>query len=390
MSKTSSNLTVSEENLKKAIQTCHRDDVIYLLKQNALNLIPENEKEAVCKDLLALRSMTIVELLSKNQNIFTPEFLQLDFSNWQNREFIKKILEKYSKKFDWNTEDGCKQLMTLACTVDSTSTVQALIRQKKSTSCYPMLGSASPEIFSLVSSIKPADLNADLTVELFMEAVSSSNSTERLNKLKQLGYDLETKNSKGETLASLLSQKIAKGKYPKNKTGELLRTKDKQTLQALSRPEREVSKEKKFSPKKTAICVVAGIVVVAAAFGLGYITLNPPADSTYETEYDDSSTVIDYNTDTSLVVEDGDTVNIDYIGYVDDVPFSGGDTEGLGTSLTIGSGTYIDDFEQQLIGHNVGENVTVTVTFPEDYGAEELNGKEARFDVTINGIYDNY
>ena len=59
-----------------------------------------------------------------------------------------------------------------------------------------------------------------------------------------------------------------------------------------------------------------------------------------------------------------------------------------GTSLTIGSGRYIDDFEEQLIGHHVGETVTVNVTFPEDYSSEELQGKDARFEVTINGIYE--
>ena len=92
-------------------------------------------------------------------------------------------------------------------------------------------------------------------------------------------------------------------------------------------------------------------------------------------------------TDTSLVVEDGDTVNIDYVGTVDGVEFSGGNTQGNGADLAIGSHTYIDDFEEQLIGHNVGETVEVIVTFPEDYGKEDLNGKEAVFETTINGIY---
>lgn len=91
--------------------------------------------------------------------------------------------------------------------------------------------------------------------------------------------------------------------------------------------------------------------------------------------------------DTSLTVEDGDTVNIDYVGSVDGTEFDGGSTDGLGTDLTIGSGSYIDDFEDQLIGSHPGDNVEVTVTFPEDYGISDLNGKEAVFDVTVNGIY---
>lgn len=94
------------------------------------------------------------------------------------------------------------------------------------------------------------------------------------------------------------------------------------------------------------------------------------------------------NTDTSLAVADGDKVNIDYVGTVDGVEFDGGNTNGYGADLVIGSGSYIDDFEEQLIGANVGDTVEVVVTFPEDYGVEELNGKEAVFTTTINGIYE--
>ena len=95
-----------------------------------------------------------------------------------------------------------------------------------------------------------------------------------------------------------------------------------------------------------------------------------------------------YSTDTSLTVESGDTVNIDYVGTVDGVEFEGGSTNGSGADLEIGSGSYIDGFEDQLIGAHPGDTVDVTVTFPEDYGVDELNGKEAVFTVTVNGIYE--
>ena len=94
-----------------------------------------------------------------------------------------------------------------------------------------------------------------------------------------------------------------------------------------------------------------------------------------------------YSTDTSLAVKDGDTINIDFIGKIDGIAFDDGSTEGQGTDLVIGSGTYIDNFEDQLVGAHPGDKVEVTVTFPDDYGAEELAGKEAVFDVTVNGIY---
>ena len=79
----------------------------------------------------------------------------------------------------------------------------------------------------------------------------------------------------------------------------------------------------------------------------------------------DDGTDISYSTDTSLTVEDGDTVNIDYVGTVDGVEFDGGSTQGMGTDLVIGSGSYIDDFEDQLIGAHPGETVEVNVTFPD-------------------------
>ena len=60
-------------------------------------------------------------------------------------------------------------------------------------------------------------------------------------------------------------------------------------------------------------------------------------------------------TDTSLTIEDGDTVNIDYVGSIDGVEFEGGNTKGNGADLVIGSHTYIDDFEEQLIGHHPGD-----------------------------------
>ena len=86
------------------------------------------------------------------------------------------------------------------------------------------------------------------------------------------------------------------------------------------------------------------------------------------------------------VVADGDTLNIDYVGSIDGVEFSGGSTGGNGTEVTIGVTPYIDDFLEQLIGHKVGENFDIEVTFPENYGVEDLNGKDAVFNITINSI----
>ena len=95
---------------------------------------------------------------------------------------------------------------------------------------------------------------------------------------------------------------------------------------------------------------------------------------------------------TDRAAQSGDTVNIDYSGAVDGVAFTGGTATGY--DLTLGSHTFIDGFEDQIIGHNIGDTFDVTVTFPEGYGDSTdaegntitLSGKEAVFSVTLNAI----
>lgn len=95
---------------------------------------------------------------------------------------------------------------------------------------------------------------------------------------------------------------------------------------------------------------------------------------------------------TGRAAEEGDIANIDYSGTVDGVVFTGGTAEGY--DLTLGSGTFIPGFEDQIVGHNIGDSFDVTVTFPEDYGDSTdeagntitLSGKEAVFRVTLNSL----
>ncbi|MBQ1290799.1 MAG: trigger factor [Lachnospiraceae bacterium] len=87
---------------------------------------------------------------------------------------------------------------------------------------------------------------------------------------------------------------------------------------------------------------------------------------------------------TGRPVQEGDTVNIDYVGKKDGVAFDGGTA--TGASLTIGSGQFIDGFEDGLIGHEIGETVELPLTFPEGYFNADLAGADVIFTVTINGI----
>lgn len=88
---------------------------------------------------------------------------------------------------------------------------------------------------------------------------------------------------------------------------------------------------------------------------------------------------------TGRAVEEGDTVNIDYVGYIDGEPFAGGTDSGH--NLTIGSHTFIDGFEDGLVGANVGETLSLELEFPNPYNPNpNLSGVPVIFDVTINSI----
>ena len=82
--------------------------------------------------------------------------------------------------------------------------------------------------------------------------------------------------------------------------------------------------------------------------------------------------------------QNDDIVNISFDGSVDGVPFDGGKSDSY--DLTLGSHTFIDTFEDQIVGHNVGDKFDVNVTFPENYGAKDLAGKAAVFKVEVKGI----
>ena len=82
--------------------------------------------------------------------------------------------------------------------------------------------------------------------------------------------------------------------------------------------------------------------------------------------------------------EIGDTVEFDLEGFTDGVPFEGGKAENY--SLALGSGNFIPGFEEQLVGHSTGEEFSINVTFPEEYQAEELKGKDAEFKINLHEI----
>ncbi len=104
-------------------------------------------------------------------------------------------------------------------------------------------------------------------------------------------------------------------------------------------------------------------------------------DSRIQQDVEKATTMADVE---DRAVENGDTVNLDYLGTVDGVAFEGGTAEKQ--TLEIGSGRFIPGFEEQMIGMKIGEEKDLQVKFPEEYHAENLKGKDAVFHVKVNGI----
>lgn len=158
-------------------------------------------------------------------------------------------------------------------------------------------------------------------------------------------------------------------------------------LELVDRPEVEVTavnKEDGYTFKAT--CIVKPEVEISDYKGIKVTkTVNPVDDAEIAAEID---RMRDRNARTITVegraAEMGDTVVFDFDGSLDGVPFEGGKAEDF--SLELGSGQFIPGFEEQMVGHNTGEEFEVNVTFPENYHAEELKGKPAVFKINLHEI----
>ena len=160
-------------------------------------------------------------------------------------------------------------------------------------------------------------------------------------------------------------------------------------ISPVAQPEVDLKSEK-IEPDKEIIFTAK--VVVKPEFELGEYKGVKAEKAVYETTDENVNEEIEKlrERNSRLVpVEDravqaDDIANIDFEGFVEDVAFEGGKGENF--DLTIGSGQFIPGFEDQLLGKNVGDDVEVKVTFPEEYHAEDLAGKDAVFKVKINSL----
>ena len=117
--------------------------------------------------------------------------------------------------------------------------------------------------------------------------------------------------------------------------------------------------------------------------GLEYDKTAPVTDEDVQAKIDEtvSQSTETVQIDSGTVAEDS-IVNIDYVGSIDGEEFQGGTAQGA--EVDIANSTYIKGFAESIVGHSVGETFDINVTFPENYGKEELNGKDAVFRITIN------
>ncbi|WP_428815433.1 trigger factor [Lactococcus lactis] len=158
-------------------------------------------------------------------------------------------------------------------------------------------------------------------------------------------------------------------------------------IEPVAQPKIDVAKMEKGSDWE-----LTAEVVVKPTVSLGdYKDLTVEVEATKEVSDEEVETRLtnSQNNLAELVVketaaENGDTVVIDFVGSVDGVEFEGG--KGSNHSLELGSGQFIPGFEEQLVGTKAGETVEVKVTFPENYQAEDLAGKEALFITTVNEV----
>ena len=158
-------------------------------------------------------------------------------------------------------------------------------------------------------------------------------------------------------------------------------------IEPVAQPKIDVAKMEKGSDWE-----LTAEVVVKPTVSLGdYKDLTVEVEATKEVSDEEVETRLtnSQNNLAELVVketaaENGDTVVIDFVGSVDGVEFEGG--KGSNHSLELGSGQFIPGFEEQLVGTKSGETVEVKVTFPENYQAEDLAGKEALFVTTVNEV----
>ena len=230
---------------------------------------------------------------------------------------------------------------------------------------------------------------AKLTIEV---------SADEVEKALQTAYNKQKKNisvpgfRKGKVPRAMIEKMYGAGVFYEEAANTLLQDSypaavDESGVDVVSRPSIEVVQIEKGQPFiYTAEVAVKPEVELGKYMGVTVTKIDTTVtdeevDAALEQERQQSSRTVDV---TDRAVADGDIAVIDFEGFVDGEAFEGG--KGDNYSLEIGSHSFVDTFEEQLVGKNIGDDVEVNVTFPENYQAADLAGKPAVFKVKINEI----
>ena len=196
---------------------------------------------------------------------------------------------------------------------------------------------------------------------------------------------------RGKAPRSIVEKMYGKGVFYEDAINDLLPTVypaalKESGIEAVSQPEFDIE-----SVDENGVVLIAKVYVKPEVSIDGYKgievekTVEETTDAEVRIEIDRvrerNSRMIDV---TDRAAQTADTANIDYEGFVDGVPFDGG--KAAGHDLILGSGQFIPGFEDQIVGHNVGDEFDVNVEFPAEYHAAELAGKPAVFKVKLNGL----
>lgn len=230
-----------------------------------------------------------------------------------------------------------------------------------------------------------AKLTVEVPAEQFDEALKTSYNKNK-GKFNIPGF------RKGKAPQAMIEKMYGVGVLYEDAAGEIIDTTyagamDESGLDIVSRPEISVEQIEKGKPFiYTAMVAVKPEVTLGEYKGIEVEKARPEVtDADIDAELakvqEQNSRLISVE---DRAVADGDQTVVDFEGFVDGVPFEGGKAESY--PLTIGSHSFIDTFEEQLIGKNIGEEAEVNVTFPAEYHAEELAGKPALFKVTVKEI----
>ena len=266
----------------------------------------------------------------------------------------------------------------------------------------------SAEVEEMVSETEEA---TEETVEEVEETAEETEDTaeETVEEAEETAEDIEDKVEDAEEAA----EESAEEEEKLSAKEERKRAKaEKKAAKAAAEAEAAAKAKKTISTKYVAIITL--LICLAGVLAL-VLFMNQPEKSLYEkvSDYDKYVKLGDYKgltytkekikvTDKEVkaeidnrlaakattkdskkgTVKDGDNVNISYVGKIDGKKFDGGSADNY--TLTIGSGTFIDGFEEGLVGKKVGEKVTLDLKFPKDYNNKEVAGKDVTFEVTIN------